>query len=151
MNKGIEWDAEEYVTYQRNGWWYFGVVAVAAVLGILTIWLGWTYLILVALSTIVVIVKSLRPARRIHYRIEGDSLFEGEQEHKFEDFKAFGILKEGEHFAAILIPKKRFGMQVKAYFPEANGEEITDALGVKLPMEEVKEDFLDKIVDFLRI
>ena len=64
---------------------------------------------------------------------------------------AFGILKEDSHYSAILIPKKRIGMSVKVYFPEQNGEAIVDALGARLPMEEVKLDFIDKIVNFLRI
>jgi hypothetical protein len=40
---------------------------------------------------------------------------------------------------------------VKVYFPEGSGENIVDQLGHHLPMEEVKPDFLDKIVNFLRI
>ena len=76
---------------------------------------------------------------------------EGSKSYKYEDFKAFGILKEGGNFSIILIPKKRLGMQIKVYFPEKNGEVIVDTLGAKLPMEDVKLDLLDKIVNFLRI
>ena len=54
-------------------------------------------------------------------------------------------------FCGILIPKKRFGMQVKIYFPEGSGEQIVEQLGNHLPMEEVKLDLLDKLVNFLRI
>lgn len=124
---------------------------VAIALGALSYFLGPTFLVLVVLSAIVVIVMSVRPVKRIHYKINGEALFEGEEEHKFDNYRAFGILKEGEHFAAILIPRKRFAMQVKVYFPESSGEEIVDALGAVLPMEEVHQDFLDKIVSFLRI
>ena len=74
-----------------------------------------------------------------------------ERLHKYEDFRAFGILREDSHFSAILIPKKRFGMNVKVYFPGNSGEAIVDALGARLPMEEVKLDLLDRIVNFLRI
>ena len=37
------------------------------------------------------------------------------------------------------------------YFPSNNGEVIVDILGGHLPMEQVKLDFLDKIVNLLRI
>jgi hypothetical protein len=37
------------------------------------------------------------------------------------------------------------------YFPEAEGEQIVDFFGERLPMEEVKLDFLDKLVRWLRI
>ena len=71
--------------------------------------------------------------------------------HRYEDYRAFGIMKEGSHYSAVLIPKKRFSINVKVYFPTGSGEAIVDALGARLPMEEVKLDFLDKIVNFLRI
>jgi hypothetical protein len=37
------------------------------------------------------------------------------------------------------------------YFPEAQGEEIVDAFGARLPMEPVEMDLLDKLIKFLRI
>ncbi|MDO5474829.1 MAG: hypothetical protein Q4F61_00360, partial [Candidatus Saccharibacteria bacterium] len=97
------------------------------------------------------LISTFRPPRKIEYNLNKEGLLEAGKLHKYEDFKAFGILKEGSHFSAILIPKKRFGLSVKVYFPEGSGEAIVDMLGSRLPMEEVKLDFLDKIVNFLRI
>jgi hypothetical protein len=37
------------------------------------------------------------------------------------------------------------------YFPEKQGEEIVDMFGLRLPMEEVKLDMIDKLVRLLRI
>ena len=51
----------------------------------------------------------------------------------------------------MLTPRKRFSPRVTVYFPEAQGEEIVDAFGARLPMEEVKLDMLDKLIKFLRI
>ena len=51
----------------------------------------------------------------------------------------------------MLIPRKRFGARVTVYFPEAQGEQIVDMFGERLPMEQVKLDVLDKLVRFLRI
>jgi len=148
----ITWDAEEYITKSHNGWWYFGLAVVTIGLGALAIWLqGWTFLALIIVSAITVLVFNLRPPRKIHYSLNHEGLKEGKIKHPFADFKAFGIVKEDSHYSAVLIPKKRFGLSVKVYFPEGSGEAIVDALGARLPMEEVKPDFLDKIVNFLRI
>ena len=103
------------------------------------------------LSVIAIFISTFRPPRTIQYTLNSKGLTEGNKLHKFEDFKAFGILKENEHFSAVLIPKKRLGISVKVYFPGANGEAIVDALGYRLPMEEVKLDLLDRLVNFLRI
>lgn len=148
----ISWQAEEYIVKDHNVWWYFGLFLIGGGLIALAIFLGWwTFLILVILSIIAILISIFRPPRKITYKLDRTGLTEGNLLHKYEDFKAFGILKEGSHFSAVLIPKKRFSLSVKVYFPEGSGEAIVDHLGARLPMEEVKLDFLDKIVNFLRI
>ena len=135
VNKSqISWEAEEYIIKSHNGWWYFGLAIITLGLSALAIWLqGWTFLALIIVSAITVLVFNLRPPRKIKYLLNSEGI------------------KEGDHYSAILIPKKRFGLSVKVYFPEGSGEAIVDALGARLPMEDVKLDFLDKIVNFLRI
>lgn len=150
--QNISWQAEEYIVREHNAGWYIGLFIVGAALSALSIWLKWwTFLILIILSIVTILISNLRPPRKINYILDNEGLREGDRLHKFENFKAFGILKENSHFSAILIPKKRFGFNVKVYFPGDSGEVIVDALGAHLPMEEVKLDFLDKIVNFLRI
>lgn len=150
--KPVSWEAEEYVTYQHSFWWFVGLGAIATLLIILAIfYMGWSFLVLVIVSVIAIIVYILRPPRKIHYTLDNKGLTEGKTLHKYDEYRAFGILKEDSHFSAVLIPKKRFGLRVKIYFPEGQGEAIVDQLGNHLPMEEVKLDFLDKIVNFLRI
>lgn len=148
----VSWEAEEYISKDHNTWWYIGLLVISIGLGALAVFLeGWTFLALIIISVITILVFSLRPPRKITYRIDNKGIEEGKIIHKYEDFRAFGILKEGEHYSAILIPKKRFGMSVKIYFPEGNGEQIVDFLGAHLPMEDIKLDLLDKLVNFLRI
>ncbi|MDO4526683.1 MAG: hypothetical protein Q4B87_01175 [Candidatus Saccharibacteria bacterium] len=151
-SSNITWDAEEYIVKSRSGWWYFGLALVTIGLSALAIWLkGWSFLVLIIVSTITILVFVLRPPRKIHYSLTPKGLKEGKLEHPFTDFRAFGILKEDDNYSAVLIPKKRFGINVKVYFPEGSGEAIVDALGSRLPMEEIKLDLLDKLVNFLRI
>ena len=151
-NQEITWQAEEYIIPGRNIWWYIGLFAVGIALSVLSIFLQWwTFLVLVILCIITILTSTIRPPRKISYTLNNEGLIEGQKLHKFEEFKSFGILKEGNHYSAILIPKKRLGLSVKVYFPEGSGEAIVDALGARLPMQEVKLDFIDKIVNFLRI
>ena len=150
--KDISWTAEEYIVRDRNVWWYIGLFVIGLGLSAIAVWQNWwTFLVLVILCIITILTSNLRPPRKIQYKLTGDGLTEGTKLHKYEDFKAFGILKEGSHFSAVLIPKKRFALSIKVYFPGDSGEGIVDHLGAHLPMEEVKLDFLDKIVNFLRI
>ena len=87
----------------------------------------------------------------LRYSLSNKGVCEGDKLYEYSEFKSFGILKEGEHFAIILTPRKRFSPRVTVYFPAAQGEEIVDAFGGRLPMEEVKLDALDKLIKFLRI
>ncbi len=151
-SQNITWQAQEYVVRNHNAAWYVGLVAVTLGLCALAIFLKWwTFLILVILSMVAILVSIFRPPRTIQYSLSQDGLTEGNKLHKYDEFKAFGIMKEDSNFSAVLIPKKRFAIDVKVYFPGGSGEAIVDALGAHLPMEEVKLDFLDKIVNFLRI
>lgn len=148
----ISWQAEEYIVHDHDIWWYISLFAIGIILAALSVWQGWwTFLILVILSIIAILTSNLRPPRKINYTLNNEGLIEIDKLHKYSDFKAFGILKENSHFSAVLIPKKRFALSIKVYFPEGSGEAIVDALGNRLPMQEVKPDFLDKIVNFLRI
>lgn len=148
----ITWQAEEYIIREHNMAWYFGLFIVGAILCAFSIFLSWwTFLILVILSIITILISNLRPPRKITYTLDSNGLTEGTKLHSYNAFRAFGILKEDSHFSAVLIPKKRFAISVKVFFPEGSGEAIVDALGARLPMEQVKPDFLDKIVNFLRI
>lgn len=148
----VSWQAEEYITKDHNTSWYVGLAIITIALGALAVFLqGWTFLALVIISAITVLVYSLRPPRKLSYKLDDKGLTEGKTHYPYEDFRAFGILKEDRHYSAILIPKKRLGLSVKVYFPEGSGEAIVDQLGAHLPMEEVHLDVLDKIVNFLRI
>lgn len=148
----VTWEAEEYIVRDKNAWWYVGLIAVGLAFSGLAVWLqAWTFLAVVILSVIALIVYAMRPPRILHYALSDKGLSEGDRLYAYEEFKAFGILNESNHFAIVLTPRKRFSPRVTVYFPENRGEMIVDMLGARLPMEEVKLDLLDKLIKFLRI
>lgn len=148
----ITWQAEEYIVKKHNALWYLGLLVVCSGLSALAILLGWwTFLILIVLSGISILIFTLRPPRKINYRLDRNGLTEGKILHHFDEYRAFGIQQEGQHFCAVLIPKKRLAISTKIYFPGNDGEAIVDILGNHLPMEQIKLDLIDKIVNFLHI
>lgn len=148
----ISWEAEEHIVREKNSWWYVGLVAIGLILsGIAILLQAWTFLVLVIVSVVALVVYAMRPPRVLHYSLSNKGLSEGDKLYGYEEFKSFGILREGENFAIVLTPRKRFSPRVTVFFPEAQGEEIVDAFGARLPMEDVKLDLLDKLIKFLRI
>lgn len=148
----VNWEAEEYLQKSRGAGWYIGFLVVLVALVALSIYLRWwTFTALVVLSAAALLIYVKRPPRVLHYSLSSKGLSEGNNLYNYEDYKSFGVLQDGEDYAIILTPRKRFAPRVTVYFPKENGEAIVDAFGVRLPMEEVKLDFLDKVVRMLRI
>lgn len=153
-NKGkiVRWEAEEYITHDKNAGWYIGLAIVGLALVALSIWLQWwTFTILIVLCIISLLIYVLRPPRKIKYSVDAKGLTEGDRTYNFEDFRAFGVLQDDTNFAIVMMPRKRFSPAVTVYFPKEKGEEIVDIFGARLQMEEVKLDLIDKIVRKLRI
>ena len=152
MAETIKWEAEEYVQHEKHGGWYAGLAIVAIIGAVITFLVGlWSFSLLIIVSAVALVVYSIRPPRTLKYKLTSKGLSEGTKLYAFNDFRAFSIRQTGEHFAIVLIPRKQFGARVTVFFPEKQGEQIVDIFGSRLPMEDLKLDLLDKIVEILRI
>ncbi len=150
----ITWNAEEYIHQDKSPLWF--VLFSIAVIGLIAVDVfflkSWTFSALVIVMAVAVVVFSRRPPRTITYALSGSQgLYVGERLHHFDEFKAFGILKDGPHNSIMLIPTKRFAPGVSVYFPDEAGEQIVDLLGQRLPMENLKLDIIDVLVRKLRL
>lgn len=152
----VQWVAREYVHQEKGAGWYavFALVAalfIAADIFLLKSWL-WSFSFLVVVMAVSLVVYSLRPPRDIHYTLSGkQGLYIGERLYHLSDFKAFGLIKDGDHHSIMLIPLKRFAPGVSVYFPDEAGEQIVDILGQRLPMEALKLDAIDLLIRKLRL
>jgi hypothetical protein len=150
----ITWTAQEYIHLDKSPLWF--VVFIVVVLGLIAVDVlllkSWTFSALVIVMAVAVIIYTRRPPRTLTYGLSGkQGLYVGEKLYHFNDFKAFGIIQDGEHHSIMLIPTKRFAPGVSVYFPEEVGESIVDMLGQRLPMENLKLDIIDIVVRKLRL
>lgn len=151
-DKPVTWVAHEYIHHEKGTLWFalFAVVIVALV-G-LSIWTrAWTFTVLIAVIAVVIVLISRRPPRELTYSLTDEGLTIDDMLHKFENFKSFGIVRDGEEFSVMLIPVQRFQPGISVYFPEESGEAIVDMLGSQLPMKELHLDVIDRIVRMLRL
>ena len=148
----ITWEAQEYIQKDKNAGWYVGLIFVGLAFVALGIWLRWwSFVALIVVSVLALVVYSVRPPRMLRYKLDKNGLTEGNRKYSFPDYKSFGILAEGNNFAIVMTPRKRFSARITVYFPSEQGEKIVDAFGAHLPMEEVKLDLIDKLAKWLRI
>jgi len=150
----INWEAAEYIHMEKGILWFVAFALVVLALIAIDVFLmkSWTFSALVIVMAIAVIVYARRPPRTIHYALSpSKGLYVGERLYHFDEFKAFGMVRDGEHYSIMLIPTKRFAPGVSVYFPEEAGEKIVDVLGSRLPMEDLKLDVIDVLVRKLRL
>ena len=150
----VHWAASEYISQEKNGLWYFIFAIVIAVFIVADIFLlkEFTFSILVIVMAIAIIVFAKRAPRMINYTLTGNQgLYIDEKLYHFSEFRAFGLLKDHGQHTIMLIPTKRFYPGVSVYFPEDAGEKIVDILGNRLPMEQLKLDVIDIIVQKIRL
>lgn len=150
----VEWQAQEYITTDKNPIWYIGLgifVLGSIALDVLLLKTFFTVSLLAVVIAIVLIVMHVRPARMIHYKLDGEGLYVDEQLYPLADYKSFGVLHDGKENTVHLIPVKRFKPSLQVYFPVESGEAIVDSLSARLPMEELHLDFVDRIVHLFRL
>ena len=144
----INWQAQDLIIGDKNKSWYviFSISILAFCLfAILN--QSWTFLALIIVSAIgILTLRRSNHTQIISYSLSTHGIYMGETFHSYNEFRAFGVRKEANTYAIILLPKKRFSPSTIIYFPKENGEKITDIIGARLPMEEVKLDLIDQII-----
>ena len=149
----IHWQGTEYVHHEKDTLWFIVFGAIVALLMAVAIFFiqSPTFAVLIPVMAVALLVYTRRPPRLIDYTISPKGLYVNDQLYPFADFKGFGVIRDGNEYSIMLIPTKRFRLGVSIYFPEAAGEAIVDALGARLPMQEMKLDMFDRIIHKLRI
>lgn len=147
----IEWQASEYVTREKTTMWYIGLALVALALLAAAIFLiqDWTFAILIVVMAVAIIIFAHRPARDMNYRLSHEGLSVNDKFFSFHDYRAFGVVKEGGLYSITVIPHKRFSPGLNVYFPPEYGEKIVDVFGSVMPMEDLKQDFVDRLSEKL--
>jgi len=149
----VRWQAPEYVQPIKQPLWYVGFAAAVIILMVLAVWLmqAWTFAILILVMAVALMVYSHRPPRELTYVVSEKGLYINDQLHPMGEFKAFGVVQDSEIHSLMLIPVKRFRPGLSVYFPTEVGERAVDLLGAYLPMQDIKLDAFDKIVQKLRL
>lgn len=153
LSEPVAWEATEYVQHDKNALWFslFGLVVLGLIALAIFLIKSWTFVVLIAVMAVAVVVYALRPPRVLRYTLSTQGIHVGEKLYAFSDFKAFGIVRDGDAYFVMLVPNKRFMPAVSIYFPEESGEVIVDTLGSRLPMRDLHLDAIDTIVRKLRL
>ncbi len=151
-DESVSWTAHEYIHQEKGTKWFvlFALITVGFV--VLSVWTqAWSFTALIAVVVFIIVVYLRRAPRELNYSLTEDGLTIDNKLYKYDDFKSFGVIRDGEDFSIMLIPTQRFQPSITVYFPEEAGEDIVDVLGEILPMKDLKLDAVDRLVRMLRL
>lgn len=153
LQEPVHWQAHEYIHHEKSLLWFivFGVIIASFLLIDLFFIRSITFGILVPVMAAALLVYSNRPPRVMDYTLSSKGIHINDFLHPFSEFRAFGVIRDGEEYSVMLLPTKRFRPGTTIYFPEEAGEAIVDMLGARLPMQELHLDAVDKLIRKLRI
>ncbi|MDO4872108.1 MAG: hypothetical protein Q4A27_01595 [bacterium] len=147
------WQAQEMFIGEKSKRWFLAFYIVVAILVALAIWMQlWTFAALIIVSAVAIMVtRRENQANMVAYALSTRGVYIGNNFYPYSDFRTFGIVREAQVYSIVLIPKKRFSPATSIYFPASEGEKITDIIGQRLPMEEVKLDIIDRIIRKIKL
>ena len=153
LQEPVRWQANEYIHHEKSLLWFvvFTLIIVAFLVLDFLLIRSITFGILVPVMAAALLVYTHRPPRVIDYTLSSKGVHINDHLFPFSEFKAFGVIRDGEEYSVMLLPTKRFKPGTTIYFPEEAGEAIVDMLGARLPMQELHLDVFDKIIRKLRI
>jgi hypothetical protein len=149
----VHWQAAEYIHRDKGTLWFiiFGIVVVLVMAAAIFLMQSITFAILVPVMAAALIVYSHRPPRVLDYTLSRQGLHINDHLYSFGEFKGFGVIHDGDEYSVMLVPTKRFKPGVSVYFPAEAGEAIVDMLAARLPMQDLRMDFVDHVIRKLRI
>lgn len=144
----VNWQAQDLIIGDKGKKWYMFFALIVVIFCSFAIWAqSWTFLVLILVSAVgILTLRQSDHAKIISYSLSTHGVYMGETFHSYSEFRAFGVRKESNVYSIVLLPKKRFSPSTIIYFSKDDGEKITDIIGARLPMEEVKLDLIDRII-----
>ena len=95
---------------------------------------------------IALIIYTKKSPQTINYQLSHEGIVINDQLYKLEDFSSFGVLADRNSFLVVLLPTKRIATSLNLTCDEKDGERIVDFLGSILPMRDIHENFVDKLI-----
>ena len=144
----ITWTASSSISPQRSKKWYQIAAAIFSLVLVFVIVMvaikrmelvsAITIAVLLIVMYIALVSSAKLPSRVVKYTISGKGIDINDKLHPYSEFHSFGVRRSDKLWQLVLIPNRQFGMEV-------------DMLANFLPMEEVPERGIDKLIRYLKL
>lgn len=161
-DKIVSWTSTESVVQNRGKKWYLIVTLIfLAALGIgvtlfmvkfIDLFTFITMIILLIVMYTALMISTKLPQKEFSCQLSNQGITINGIHHDFNQYRSFGVRKQSNNlWQLVLIPVKRFSVELVIYIDEADGEKIVDILASHIPMEDVSENTVDKLINILKI
>ena len=149
----VRWQGPEHLYSERSMMWYVALALATLIMMAIAYFAfnSLTFTILLPVMAVALGVYAHRPPEIIDYTLTRKGLYVRDRLMLYDQFKSFDVVTINNVHHIALIPRKRFQLGQNIYFPEESGEKIVDMLAARLPMKEVKPDFIDRILAKLHL
>ena len=146
-----QWEASEYVHHHKGATWY-----VVLVIGIILLCIGaalahyWLAIGAFLAMGAAIFVYGGKPPRTLTYELSRDGIVIDGKALPYEQFRAYGVLKDIEWHTIDLEPVKRFAPRISILFKVEDLDTITDHLDLHLPRTDRDPDIIENLSSYLR-
>ncbi|HJP96860.1 MAG TPA: hypothetical protein VJ843_05845 [Candidatus Saccharimonadales bacterium] len=144
----VNWTASEFIAHDKSSTWYMVLAAVIVVLMALSYFLFHDVIATISIVFLGVIFGALasHKPRVLEYRIDPSGVHIGPKVYQYDQFKSFGVVREGAFSNVTLMPLRRFSPSLTVYYPPEDEEAIVNAMADYLPMADVPNDAIDRFL-----
>jgi len=144
----ITWTASEFVYHRKNAKWYLVFFALTVVLsgGVWLLTKNLTTIITIVVAAVALVYAATKKPRELEYKIDANSLSIANKSIPLTEFKSFTIVHQDGFSSLVFTPFKRFTLLITIYYDPADEQKILDILSSRIPLEEKKRDWIDRLM-----
>lgn len=147
----IEWQAPEFVKYEKNSNWLglWLIISITAVT-LAIIFKNFLFAVFLIFAALSVFLQGLKDPKIVTFKITPRGVEIGKKLLSYDDIESFWILYEPPHTKELLLQTKKMSMgQVSIPIEKENPVHIRQALINYIPEKEEKQSIVDIIAKFL--
>jgi len=148
--RSVSWDAPEHYHIEKGGDWFFALTIITVAVVVVAIFLGnILFALLCGIAGTVLAIAAGRPPRIINYSVSVRGIKIGGESYPFTGLKAFDIVEDDPRGPQLLVLTQHHFMPLLVMpLPEEYIDDIEDLIAGRLPEEQLKEPFFNKVLEF---
>jgi hypothetical protein len=154
QERPISWSAPEFVMHEKSPNWFMGLIVISILIGagIYLLTRDFLSVAVIVLALIIIGKYSLRQPKMINYTMDDHGVNIGDRNFRYDQFKHFSAVAEGDLISINFSPMKRFSLPVGACCTMGDEEDmVLDYLSDRLPIEEYRPDVFDNLIQRLHL